>query len=176
MFTGLTQGFNAMTGSTYVGAASIVNANISMKTWADVQTLFFYALVGLTAAFAVAGRCNLLQLEDKTARSLGVNVNAVRLVVSLTSVLLASISTAVIGLVAFLGLIVPHIARLMVGSNHKLTLPFSVLLGAFTFLLADTLGRSIAAPYEISASILMAIIGGPFFIILLRRSGKVYGI
>ena len=73
------------------------------------------------------------------------------------------------------GLIVPHIARLLVGSNHKTLIPYTVLLGAFTLLLADTLGRTIAAPYEISASILMSVIGGPFFIFLLRRSKKAYG-
>ena len=65
------------------------------------------------------------------------------------AVLLASISTAVIGPISFLGLIVPHIARLLVGSNHKVLVPSSILLGAFTLLLADTLGRTIAAPYEI---------------------------
>ncbi|MDR3271324.1 MAG: iron ABC transporter permease [Peptococcaceae bacterium] len=175
VFSGLAQGFNAMTGSTYAGAAAIVNANISLKTWNDVHTLFGYVLFGLLAAVFTADQCNLLQLEDKTARSLGLHVNAVRLVVSLIAVLLASISTAVIGVVAFLGLVVPHIARLLVGSNHRVLIPFAILLGAFTLLFADTLGRTIAAPYEVSASILMSVIGGPFFIILLRRSGKVYG-
>ena len=86
--------------------------------------------------------------------------------------LLASISTAVAGAVSFLGLIVPHIGRILVGSDHKALLPFSMLLGAFTFLLADTLGRTIAYPYEISASVIMSVAGGPFFIILLRRSKK----
>ena len=116
----------------------------------------------------------MLALEDKTARSLGVNVTSSRIIISIIGVLLASISTAIIGPISFLGLIVPHIARLLVGSNHKLLIPYSILLGAFTLLLADTLGRTIAAPYEISASIIMAVIGGPFFIILLRRSRQKY--
>ena len=71
-----------------------------------------------------------------------------------------------------LGLIVPHIGRLLVGSDHRALVPFSMLAGAFTFLLADTIGRTVAAPYEVSASIIMSVIGGPFFIILLRRSKK----
>ena len=91
------------------------------------------------------------------------------------AVLLASISTAIIGPISFLGLIVPHIARLLVGSNHKVLVPYSLLLGAFTLLLADTLGRTIAAPYEISAAIIMSVAGGPFFILLLRRSKQSYG-
>lgn len=175
MFTGLMSAFNSGTGSNYSGAASIVNANITMKTWDDFQTLAIYAVIGLVASFFVAGQCNLLALEDKTARSLGMNVTRSRIVISVIAVLLASISTAVIGPISFLGLIVPHIARLLVGSSHKVLIPYSILLGAFTLLLADTVGRTIAYPYEISASIIMSVVGGPFFILLLRRSKQNYG-
>lgn len=175
MFTGLMSAFNSGTGSSYSGAASIVNANITQKTWDDFGTLVVYVVVGIIASFFVCGRCNLLALEDKTARSLGVNVTRSRIVISVIAVLLASISTAVIGPISFLGLIVPHIARLLVGSDHKVLVPYSVLLGAFTLLLADTIGRTIAAPYEISAAVIMSVVGGPFFIILLRRSKENYG-
>lgn len=175
MFTGLMSAFNSGTGSNYSGVASIVNANITMKTWDDFQTLLWYALVGLILSVSVSGKCNLLALEDKTARSLGVNVTASRIIVSGIAVLLASIATAVIGPISFLGLIVPHIARLLVGSNHKILIPYSVILGAFTLLLADTVGRTIASPYEISASVIMSVIGGPFFILLLRRSDRKHG-
>lgn len=175
MFTGLMSAFNSGTGSSYSGAASIVNANITQKTWDDFGTLVVDVVVGIIASFFVCGRCNLLALEDKTARSLGVNVTRSRIVISVIAVLLASISTAVIGPISFLGLIVPHIARLLVGSDHKVLVPYSVLLGAFTLLLADTIGRTIAAPYEISAAVIMSVVGGPFFIILLRRSKGNYG-
>lgn len=175
MFTGLMSAFNSGTGSNYSGVASIVNANITMKTWDDFRTLLIYSVLGLIASLFVTGQCNLLALEDKTARSLGVNVTRSRIVISIIAVLLAGIATAVIGPISFLGLIVPHIARLLVGSNHKALIPYTVLLGAFTLLLADTLGRTIAAPYEISASVIMSVIGGPFFIILLRRSKNGYG-
>ena len=175
MFTGLMSAFNSGTGSNYSGVASIVNANITMKTWDDFQTLLLYVVIGLIASIFVLGQCNPLALEDKTARSLGVNVTRSRIVISVIAVLLASISTAVIGPISFLGLIVPHIARLLVGSNHKVLVPYSIQLGAFTLLLADTLGRTIAAPYEISAAIIMSVIGGPFFILLLRRSKQSYG-
>lgn len=175
MFTGLMSAFNSGTGSNYSGVASIVNANITMKTWNDFQTLLIYSIIGLIASLFVMGQCNLLALEDKTARNLGINVIRSRIVISVIAVLLAGIATAVIGPISFLGLIVPHIARLLVGSNHKVLIPYTVLLGAFTLLLADTLGRTIAAPYEISASIIMSVLGGPFFIILLRRSKNGYG-
>lgn len=172
--TGLMSAFNSATGSSYTGVASIVNANITQKTWGDFQTLAVYAVIGLIASFFVTNQCNLLSLEDKTARSLGMNVTRSRIVISVTAVLLASISTAVVGAISFLGLIVPHIARLLVGSNHKVLVPYSILLGAFTLLLADTIGRTVASPYEISAAVVMSVIGGPFFIFLLRRSKQNY--
>lgn len=175
LFTGLMSAFNSATGSTYTGVASIVNANITQKTWDDFQTLAVYVVIGLIASFFVTNQCNLLSLEDKTARSLGMNVTRSRIVISVIAVLLASISTAVVGTISFLGLIVPHIARLLVGSNHKVLVPYSILLGAFTLLLADTIGRTVASPYEISAAVVMSVIGGPFFIFLLRRSKQNYG-
>ena len=169
-FTGLSSALNSMNGGNMSGVAAIVNGNITMKTWDDVYALVPYVAVGLVLALLFTGTCNLLSLEDRTARSLGVNVNGMRILISLIAVLLAAISTAIVGAVSFLGLIVPHIGRLLVGSDHRKLLPFSILLGAFTFLLADTVGRTIAAPYEVSASIVMSVLGGPFFIILLRRS------
>ena len=172
--TGLMSAFNSATGSSYTGVASIVNANITQKTWGDFQTLAVYVVIGLVASFFVTNQCNLLSLEDKTARSLGMNVTRSRIVISVIAVLLASISTAVVGAISFLGLIVPHIARLLVGSNHKVLVPYSILLGAFTLLLADTIGRTVASPYEISAAVVMSVIGGPFFIFLLRRSKQNY--
>lgn len=172
--TGLMSAFNSAAGSSYTGVASIVNANITQKTWDDFQTLAVYVVIGLVASFFVTNQCNLLSLEDKTARSLGMNVTRSRIVISVIAVLLASISTAVVGAISFLGLIVPHIARLLVGSNHKVLVPYSILLGAFTLLLADTIGRTVASPYEISAAVVMSVIGGPFFIFLLRRSKQNY--
>ena len=97
-----------------------------------------------------------------------------RILVSMIAVLLSSISTAIVGVIGFLGLIAPHMGRIILGDDHKTLLPFLALLGAFILLLADTLGRTIAMPYEISASVLMAVCGGPFFIVLLRRGGKNY--
>lgn len=172
LFAGLSSAFNSMSGGDRTGVAAIVEANITQKTWDDVMTLLPYIIAGLFLAMMFTQECNLLSLEDKTARSLGMNVNVTRIAISLIAVLLASISTAVAGAISFLGLIVPHIGRILVGSDHKHLVPFSALLGAFTFLLADTIGRTIAAPNEVSAAVIMSVVGGPFFILLLRRSGK----
>ena len=175
MFTGLSSALNSATGSTLSGVASIVNANISLKTWSDVFTLLGYTAVGLVVAFVLFKRCDLLALEDKTVRSLGVNVDRNRFIVSAAAVLLASVATAIIGPISFLGLIVPHIARILVGTAHSFLIPYSMVLGAFCLLLADTIGRTIAAPFEISAAVVMAVIGGPAFILLLRKARGSYG-
>lgn len=175
MFSGIMTAFNSGTGSSYSGVASIVNANITMKTWDDFETLLIYSIIGLIGSFFVTNQCNLLQLEEKTVRSLGVNVTKSRIIISVVAVLLAGISTAIIGAISFLGLLVPHISRLLVGNNHKILVPYTMILGAFIFLFADTVGRTIAYPYEISASVIMSVIGGPFFVILLRRSKQNYG-
>lgn len=175
MFTGISAALDSGTGSSMSSVTSIVNANITMKTWSDFWTLLGYAVIGLLLAVAAWRRCDLLALSDKTARSIGVNVDRVRIFVSCVAVLLASISTAIIGPISFLGLIVPHIARLLVGSGHKWLIPFSIVLGAFCLLAADTIGRTIAAPYEISAAVIMSVIGGPAFILLLKKSGANYG-
>ncbi len=176
VFTGLTQAYNAMTGGSLTGVASIANASISQKTWEDVYIITGYAVLGLILAFLMFYKCDLLSLSDQTARSLGVNVTGARITVSLIAVVLAGIATAELGVVSFMGLIVPHIARILVGSRHRVLIPFSALGGALLLLLADTLGRTIAAPYEISAAILLSILGGPLLILLIRRSDKTYGI
>lgn len=175
MFTGLMSAFDSGTGSTMSGVASLVDANITMKTWDDFATLAVYAAIGLALALLMAKRCDLLALEDKTARSLGLNVDRARIATSAAGVLLASVSTAIIGPISFLGLLVPHIARILVGTSHRVLIPYAIALGAFTLLLADTIGRTVAAPHEISAAVIMSIVGGPLFIVLLRRARSGYG-
>lgn len=175
MFTGLMSAFDSGTGSTMSGVASLVDANITMKTWDDFATLAVYAAIGLALALLMAKRCDLMALEDKTARSLGLNVDRARIATSAAGVLLASVSTAIIGPISFLGLLVPHIARILVGTSHRVLVPYAIVLGAFTLLLADTIGRTVAAPYEISAAVIMSIVGGPLFIVLLRRARSGYG-
>ena len=174
MFNGIISAIDSSSGSTS-GVTDIIDANITLKTWDDLQTLLAYAVPALVVALFLARRCDLLALEDKTARSLGLNVNRNRLGISAVAVMLASIGTAIIGSISFLGLIVPHLARLLVGSQHKWLIPYCMVLGAFTLLLADTIGRSIAYPYEISAAVIMAIVGGPVFILLLKGSRSNYG-
>jgi len=94
-----------------------------------------------------------------------------RVIICTVAVFLAGISTAVVGIISFVGLIVPHIARMIMGSDHKYTIPFSIVLGGIVLLVADTLGRTIGGAIEIPVGVIMSIFGGPFFLYLLRKRG-----
>lgn len=171
VFTGFNQVLSYQESSVNQAASSIFN----MKTWDDVQIILLYGGIALVVSFFLSTWCNMLALQDRTASNLGLNVMRARIIISFVAVLLASIATAIGGLIAFVGLLVPHIARQFVGSNHKLLIPFSAIGGALLVLLADTLGRTLFAPNEIPASIIMMIIGGPFLIFMLLRGDRVYG-
>ncbi|SQF67651.1 FecCD family ABC transporter permease [Streptococcus dysgalactiae] len=170
LFMGLSTALTSFSASASPLVNALLAGQISQKTWVDVGVLLPYTLVGLGLALLFSRICDLLLLDDQVIRNLGMDGHLLRLGISLIAVLLASAATSVVGVVSFLGLIVPHISRLLVGSKHKVLIPFSALLGAFVFLLADTLGRRLAYPLEISPAIIMSIIGGPYFIYLLRRS------
>lgn len=169
MFTGLTEAFISFGGSLNVSASSIIGSNLTMRTWSDVSTIATYGTIGLVLSFVLYSWCNLLVLQDKTAKSIGFHVARARLIIAAVAVLLSAISVVVAGVISFVGLLVPHIARRLVGYDHKVLIPFTALLGALIILLADTIGRTIVAPLEIPASTIMAIIGGPFLIFLLRK-------
>ncbi|GAF64430.1 iron-siderophore ABC transporter permease protein [Bacillus sp. TS-2] len=172
VFSGLGETFNYRGSYTVTSISPTTTSTLSMKSWQDVEMMLIFSMIGLVLAFLLARPCNLLVLQDKTTRNLGVSVTKLRIIVSAVAVLLAAVSTAIAGLIAFIGLLVPHIARRLVGTEHKVLLPFTALAGALLLLLADTLGRTLIAPNEIPASIIMSIIGGPFLIFLLRRGDK----
>lgn len=155
--------------------ASFTESRLSMKGWDDFYMLLTYSVVFVVLGVLLASRCDLLALEDRTVSSLGINVTALRIKVSAVAVFLAAICTSVLGTVSFLGLLAPYIGRMLVGSGHKTLIPYSMIAGALLMLLADTTGRTIAAPNEISAAVIMAVIGGPCFIVLLRRASGSYG-
>lgn len=149
-----------------------LNGSLATKTWADVEMLFIYSIVGLVVSLFLTRSANVLQLGDDAATNLGFNVNLTRLLISGVAVFLAATSTAVVGIISFVGLIVPHIARMIMGSDHKFTIPFSMILGSIVLLVADTLGRTIGGGVEIPVGVIMSIVGGPFFLYLLRKRGN----
>lgn len=172
MFEGGLRLLSQVSGQGTSGIASIVEGSISLTTWRDVRVLLIMVIPGIMLALLTAKKCDLLQLEEKTISSLGINVPLMRILISFLAIIIVCGCTAITGVIGFLGLIVPHMGRLIVGAEHKYLLPFSALLGSFIFLIADTFGRSIVYPREISPAILMTIVGGPVFIYLLRRKKR----
>ncbi|MEV6772269.1 iron ABC transporter permease [Nocardia sp. NPDC051030] len=128
-----------------------------------------FLIVGAVLALAATPGLNLLSLGDDVARGLGVNLARSRTLGLLAVVLLAGAATAAVGPIAFLGLIVPHLARSITGPDYRWLVPYSGLLGALVLLIADTVGRLIARPGELQAGFTLAALGAPFFILLVRR-------
>ena len=157
------------------GVLAFMNGSLSGRSWYQVRLLSVYAAVGLILAFLCIKSANALQLGDEMAKSLGVKVNGSRVLLSGVAAFLAASTVSVAGMIGFVGLVVPHIARILVGSDYKAMLPTSVVLGAVVLLAADTVGRTIVPGMEIPVGIVMAVCGGPFFLYLLRKRGKVSG-
>ena len=169
IFTGLKEAFIMICSYAGVTVDSGTSADLTMKTWSEVDLIVIYGSIGLILALLLAKWCNLLMIQDKSIKSLGFNVTVARLIIAAVAVLLSGISTAVAGVIPFVGLLIPHIASKLVGRNHAVLIPFSALAGGWLILMADTLGRTLVSPQEIPASTLMALIGGPFLIFLLRK-------
>ncbi|WP_298472427.1 iron ABC transporter permease [Psychrobacillus sp. FSL K6-4046] len=127
-------------------------------------------LVGILILYVLRWRLNILSLSEEEALSLGVSVNKLKWLVILGATLITAAAVSIAGIIGWVGLIIPHIARMIVGSNNQYVLPASISIGAVYLLFIDNLARSLTAA-EIPLSILTAIIGAPFFAYLLRKTG-----
>lgn len=142
------------------------------RTWGHVGAVWLPLLSLATVAITLAHTLNIFSLGEETAVGLGVNVRRQRLLVLCVATFLASISVSVVGVMGFVGLMAPHIARRLTGGGHKAMLPTATLVGMLLVVSADAIGRAIAPPVEISAGILTACLGAPFFIYLMSTSAK----
>ncbi len=138
--------------------------------WDSVVTVFPLLIIGLVFAFVIAGKLDLLSLGDDAARHLGLNIERLRIGSILVVSLLTAAAVAFAGIIGFVGLVVPHLIRMVVGPGHKVLVPASALGGALLLVLADTIART-AVPYaELPLGMLTALIGGPFFFYLIKHS------
>ena len=151
------------------GALLWMVGGLSARSWQHVEILLPYSIAGTLATFLAARHMNILQLGDEVATGLGLRVNLVRTILTAVAALLAASAVCVVGLLGFVGLNVPHTARLILGSDYKILLPGAALLGAAVVTISDTFARTIFAPTELPVGILMAMLGAPFFLYLLRR-------
>ncbi|PPS23778.1 iron ABC transporter [Pseudomonas amygdali pv. morsprunorum] len=136
----------------------------------QLQLLWPCTLIGLVLAIACAPRLNLINLGEDAARSLGVRIGALRLLVFVVSLLLVGASVCAVGPIAFVGLIAPNIARQWLGNDYRWLIPISAGLGAAIVLASDLISRAVAFPVETPAGVVTALIGAPFFLFLARRA------
>ena len=144
--------------------------SLGTASYRDLWTAGPIILVGIIILLTVRWRINLLTLPDDEAKSLGINVTRLKWLVITGATLCTAAAVAIAGIVGWVGLIIPHIARMLVGNNNERVLPVSLALGAGYLLIIDTLARTMTAA-EIPLSILTAIVGAPFFAYLLRKTG-----
>ena len=148
---------------------SWILGNIPSTGWSDVALILPYITVAIVVILALRRVVDVLSLGDDEAASLGVDVRRVRLALVVAATLGTAAAVAVSGLIGFVGIIVPHLVRLMVGADHRVVLPASVCFGAGFLVLCDMLARTVIAPLELPVGVITAIIGGPFFLWLLVR-------
>ena len=143
---------------------------LAARSWKHVNIILPYVVFGTLAAGMAAKRLNLLLLGDDTARSLGVEVEKNRLFFIALASLLAASAVSVAGLLGFVGLMVPHMTRFIIGSDYRFLLPASALMGGALVMVCDTLARVALDPVEVPVGIILSLLGAPFFLYLLRST------
>jgi iron complex transport system permease protein len=147
---------------------SWILGRLSTATWSDVRLVIPYVLISTVALLMHRRLLDVLRVGDEEARALGVDVSRVRLIVVIAATLGTAAVVAVSGLIGFVGIIVPHAIRLVVGSSYRIVLPMSLLLGAVFLIVADIPGRILDNPAETPIGVVTAFLGAPFFLLILR--------
>jgi iron complex transport system permease protein len=142
---------------------------VAGRTWRHVWVILPFALVGIISAQLLSRQLDILTLGEDVAKGLGLATKRFRIFLLVVAVLLAAAAVAVAGPIAFVGLIIPHIGRFAVGNDHRLLIPLSAMLGAVLVVWADIIARYIRFPLELPVGIVIAVLGGPFFLFLARR-------
>lgn len=138
----------------------------------NLETLVYvlpYIGAGLIGAIVIAGKLNVLAMGEDVANGLGLNTGLIKITIGILVILLAGGSVAVAGPIGFVGIVIPHIARSIIGIDHRWVIPFSGVLGAILLLIADITARYLLMPSEVPVGVMTAIIGTPFFIFIARR-------
>jgi iron complex transport system permease protein len=153
---------------------SFLMGGISVTYWQQIAIISPLVIIGIVGAQLFAGHLNAFSVGEEGAAYLGINVEREKILILGIGSLLTACAVSIGGLIGFVGLIIPHAMRLILGPNHRLLLPASALAGASFLMLSDLLARTLLSPAEIPVGVLTAIIGAPFFIYLLRRMRREY--
>ncbi|MGO4886335.1 FecCD family ABC transporter permease [Anaerobacillus sp. MEB173] len=165
-----------------IGIYFKVSKDISMWTaggmigtsWGQLQIIVPFIVIGIVVALFLSRQLTILSLNEEVAVGLGQNTTVIKVILFLVIILLAGASVALVGNIAFVGLMIPHIVRAIVGTDYRFIIPMSVIAGATFMLLADTVGRTINAPYETPVVAIVAVMGLPFFLFIVRKGGKAF--
>ncbi len=144
--------------------------SISGADWTSVRSLLICFGIGMIVSLILAHSLNMISLGDELATGLGVHVQKIRALAALAGVLLCASVTALAGPIAFVGLMIPHVMRLLVGNNMFFLLPFSAIAGGILLLISDILGRILLAPSQLEVGIVTALLGAPVFIWIVRKA------
>jgi iron complex transport system permease protein len=147
-----------------------LGGSFALSTWSGVITTVPFVLVGALLAVLLSRSLDLFSLGERNAESMGVNVDRTRLLGMGATVLLVAAGVAVAGVIAFVGLVIPHAVRAVIGTAHRGLIVSSALAGALLLVVADLLARTLASPVEIPVGAITALVGAPIFFVLLRRT------
>lgn len=163
-----------------VGIYFKISKDVSMWTaggligtsWGQLQVIVPFILIGIFTSLLLSRQLTILSLSEEVAAGLGQKTTQIKTVLFVVIILLAGASVALVGNMTFIGLMVPHIVRAIVGTDYRLIIPMSAIAGASFMLFADTLGRTINSPYETPVAAIVAIMGLPFFLFIVHKGGK----
>jgi iron complex transport system permease protein len=146
--------------------------SLTMRGWEYSKIMAPYVFIGIVILLSQGRALNLFTLGERQALHLGVNIERTKIIVLVTSTLLTAAAVSVSGVIGFVGLVVPHLIRLVVGPDYRLIIPLSVFIGSVYVLWADTIARMILMPKEIPLGVVTAILGAPFFAYLLKKGKR----
>lgn len=165
-----------------VGLYSKVSKDVSMWTsgglvgtsWSQLQMIVPVIIIGILITLFFSKQLTILSLSEEVAVGLGQKTLQIKVILFIMIILLAGASVALVGNMAFIGLMIPHIARAIVGTDYRFIIPMSAIVGAAFMLLADTLGRTINAPFETPVVAIVAVMGIPFFLMIVKKGGRAF--
>ncbi|MCO0595852.1 FecCD family ABC transporter permease [Peribacillus butanolivorans] len=169
MVSSLTQGLLVSNEALLEQVLFWLAGSVSGRSLDNLTAVFPYLAVGWVLALITSGKMNVLSMGEDVAKGLGLNIVFLKIVLGLVVILLAGGSVAVAGPIGFIGIVVPHLTRFIVGIDHRWLIPFAGLLGAVLLLAADIISRYILMPQEVPVGVMTAIIGTPFFIYIARK-------
>jgi len=147
--------------------------SFSLTQWSEVKAILPYVFVGIFIILLFARPLNIMQLDEEQAQQLGINVEKIKIILLAAATLITAAAVSFVGIIGFVGIVIPHAVRLIWGADYRFLLPLSMLSGAIFLIIADIIARTILAPTEIPIGVITAICGAPFFLYLLRRRRNV---